>query len=100
MRTPRGVLLHWDPPELAPETLDGYVLEGRQGSQGWEALDRVVAGSETQLLVPGLIKVCGSPDREVPLGCPGPSSSPKPASRPSPPTAVFLNGAGAGDAGP
>lgn len=56
MRTPRGVLLHWDPPELVPETLDGYVLEGRQGSQGWEVLDRVAAGTEAQLLVPGLIK--------------------------------------------
>lgn len=57
VRTPRGVLLHWDPPELVPETLDGYVLEGRQGSQGWEVLDRAVAGTEMQLLVPGLIKV-------------------------------------------
>ncbi|XP_040490412.1 protein turtle homolog A [Ursus maritimus] len=56
VRTPRGVLLHWDPPELVPETLDGYVLEGRQGSQGWEVLDRAVAGTEMQLLVPGLIK--------------------------------------------
>ncbi|KAL2771462.1 protein turtle-like protein A isoform b precursor [Daubentonia madagascariensis] len=56
VRTPRGVLLHWDPPELVPERLDGYVLEGRQGSQGWEVLDRAVAGTEIQLLVPGLIK--------------------------------------------
>uniref|UniRef100_A0A8C0NQE0 Protein turtle homolog A n=1 Tax=Canis lupus familiaris TaxID=9615 RepID=A0A8C0NQE0_CANLF len=56
VRTPRGVLLHWEPPELVPETLDGYVLEGRQGSQGWEVLDRAVAGTELQLLVPGLIK--------------------------------------------
>ncbi|XP_032253102.1 protein turtle homolog A [Phoca vitulina] len=56
VRTPRGVLLHWDPPELVPETLDGYVLEGRQDSQGWEVLDRAVAGTEMQLLVPGLIK--------------------------------------------
>ena len=36
VRTPRGVLLHWDPPELVPKRLDGYILEGRQGSQGWE----------------------------------------------------------------
>uniref|UniRef100_A0A452R901 Immunoglobulin superfamily member 9 n=1 Tax=Ursus americanus TaxID=9643 RepID=A0A452R901_URSAM len=50
VRTPRGVLLHWDPPELVPETLDGYVLEGRQGSQGWEVLDRAVAGTEMQLV--------------------------------------------------
>lgn len=57
MRTPRGVLLHWDPPELVPKRLDGYILEGRQGSQGWEVLDRAVAGTEMQLLVPGLIKV-------------------------------------------
>nr|XP_025842116.1 protein turtle homolog A isoform X1 [Vulpes vulpes] len=56
VRTPRGVLLHWEPPELVPETLDGYVLEGRQGSQGWEVLDGAVAGTELQLLVPGLIK--------------------------------------------
>lgn len=56
VRTPRGVLLHWDPPELIPERLDGYILEGRQGSQGWEILDQGVAGTEIQLLVPGLIK--------------------------------------------
>ncbi|XP_017720323.1 PREDICTED: protein turtle homolog A isoform X2 [Rhinopithecus bieti] len=56
VRTPRGVLLHWDPPELVPKRLDGYVLEGRQGSQGWEVLDPAVAGTETELLVPGLIK--------------------------------------------
>ncbi|XP_035871455.1 protein turtle homolog A isoform X6 [Phyllostomus discolor] len=56
VRTPRGVLLHWDPPELVPQRLDGYILEGRQGAQGWEVLDRAVAGTEMQLLVPGLIK--------------------------------------------
>ncbi|XP_073895776.1 protein turtle homolog A isoform X14 [Macaca fascicularis] len=56
VRTPRGVLLHWDSPELVPKRLDGYVLEGRQGSQGWEVLDPAVAGTETELLVPGLIK--------------------------------------------
>ena len=64
MRTPRGVLLHWDPPELIPKRLDGYVLEGRQGSQDWEILDQAVAGTEIQLLVPGLIKVCA--EREGP----------------------------------
>ncbi|XP_032949928.1 protein turtle homolog A isoform X3 [Rhinolophus ferrumequinum] len=56
IRTPRGVLLHWDPPELVPKKLDGYILEGRQGSQTWEVLDQAVAGTEMQLLVPGLIK--------------------------------------------
>ncbi|XP_058395538.1 protein turtle homolog A [Diceros bicornis minor] len=56
VRTPRGVLLHWDPPELVPKSLDGYILEGRQSSQGWEVLDRAVAGTEMHLLVPGLIK--------------------------------------------
>ncbi|XP_036091189.1 protein turtle homolog A isoform X3 [Rousettus aegyptiacus] len=56
VRTPRGILLHWDPPELVPKRLDGYILEGRQGSQNWEVLDPAVAGTETQLLVPGLIK--------------------------------------------
>lgn len=56
VRTARGVLLHWEPPELIPKRLDGYILEGRQGSQGWEILDQGVAGTEIQLLVPGLIK--------------------------------------------
>uniref|UniRef100_G3UJP1 Protein turtle homolog A n=1 Tax=Loxodonta africana TaxID=9785 RepID=G3UJP1_LOXAF len=56
VRTPRGVLLHWEPPELVPKRLDGYVLEGRQGTQGWEVLDGAVGGTEMQLLVPGLIK--------------------------------------------
>lgn len=70
VRTPRGVLLHWDPPELLPKRLDGYVLEGRQGSQGWEVLDRAVAGTEMQLLVPGLIKVgVGGGHREGPAPC-------------------------------
>lgn len=52
------MLLHWEPPELVPKRLDGYVLEGRQGTQGWEVLDGAVGGTEMQLLVPGLIKVC------------------------------------------
>lgn len=56
VRTPRGILLYWDPPELVPKRLDGYILEGRQGSQTWEVLDQAVAGTEIQLLVPGLIK--------------------------------------------
>ncbi|CAK6439782.1 unnamed protein product [Pipistrellus nathusii] len=56
VRTPRGVLLHWDPPEMVPQRLDGYILEGRQGAQSWEVLDGAVAGAEVQLLVPGLIK--------------------------------------------
>ncbi|XP_004613828.2 protein turtle homolog A isoform X2 [Sorex araneus] len=55
-RTPRGVLLHWEPPEQVPERLDGYILEGRPGSQGWEVLDPAVVGTDRQLLVPGLIK--------------------------------------------
>lgn len=69
MKTPRGVLLHWDPPELIPKRLDGYILEGRQGSQGWEIVDQGVAGTEIQLLVPGLIKVCagGNVARERPV---------------------------------
>nr|XP_044997413.1 protein turtle homolog A isoform X2 [Jaculus jaculus] len=56
VRTPRGVFLHWEPPELVPKKLDGYILEGRQGSEAWEVLDPAVAGTEMQLLVPGLIK--------------------------------------------
>lgn len=78
VRTPRGVLLHWDPPELVPKRLDGYVLEGRQGSQGWEVLDRAVAGTEMQLLVPGLIKVCAGHGRVrvLPGACQCPAQSP------------------------
>lgn len=77
MRTPRGVLLHWDPPEMVPQRLDGYILEGRQGSQSWEVLDGAVAGAEVQLLVPGLIKVSvGSRHRGF-CGSPGPSSIPR-----------------------
>lgn len=49
--------MHWEPPELVPASLDGYVLEGRQGSQSWEVLDGAVASTDVQLLVPGLIKV-------------------------------------------
>lgn len=102
MRTPRGVLLHWDPPELVPETLDGYVLEGRQGSQGWEVLDRVVAGTDARLLVPGLIKVRGwrAPGRPSPR-LSRPQLQPQPsASHADLPTAVFLNRAAVGGAGP
>lgn len=77
------MLLHWDPPELVPETLDGYVLEGRQGSQGWEVLDRVAAGTEAQLLVPGLIKVCG---RRAQGRSPARLSPPQLQPRPQPPT--------------
>nr|XP_028682932.1 protein turtle homolog A isoform X3 [Macaca mulatta] len=79
VRTPRGVLLHWDPPELVPKRLDGYVLEGRQGSQGWEVLDPAVAGTETELLVPGLIKSFRAPlgwavlGPDLPPGTPSPS---------------------------
>lgn len=111
MRTPRGVLLHWDPPELIPKRLDGYVLEGRQGSQDWEILDQAVAGTEIQLLVPGLIKVCA--EREGPPGDLTVSSSslilsshPDSAIFTSCPTsflpltAVFTKGTVAGSAGP
>lgn len=73
------MLLHWEPPELVPETLDGYVLEGRQGSQGWEVLDGAVAGTELQLLVPGLIKVCVG-GRHLP-GAVRPAPAPKPQLR-------------------
>lgn len=78
VRTPRGVLLHWDPPELVPKKLDGYILEGRQGSQAWEVLDQAVAGTEMQLLVPGLIKVSvGGGYRGSSCVSPGPSSIPQ-----------------------
>lgn len=114
MRTPRGVLLHWDPPELVPKRLDGYVLEGRQGSQGWEVLDPAVAGTETELLVPGLIKVCarGNTGSSLlgallhPSPFPKPylldlsSSSPHPTSPFRPTCTVFPRTAGMGGAGP
>lgn len=78
VRTPRGVLLHWDPPELVPQRLDGYILEGRQGTQGWEVLDQAVAGTEMQLLVPGLIKVSmGGWHRRFSCSSAGPSSIPQ-----------------------
>nr|XP_039316061.1 protein turtle homolog A isoform X4 [Saimiri boliviensis boliviensis] len=80
VRTPRGVLLHWDPPELVPKTLDGYVLEGRQGSQGWEVLDPAVPGTETELLVPGLIKVCAG--GHTGSGLPGALLRPPPFPKP------------------
>lgn len=77
VRTPRGVLLHWDPPEVVPQRLDGYILEGRQGSQSWEVLDGAVAGTEVQLLVPGLIKVSVGSRHGGFCGSPGPSSIPQ-----------------------
>lgn len=56
-----------------PERLDCYILEGRPGSRSWEVLDPAVAGTDTQLLVPGLIKVClgTHPRSPPPYGLPG-----------------------------
>lgn len=109
MRTPRGVLLHWDPPEMVPQRLDGYILEGRQGAQSWEVLDGAVAGAEVQLLVPGLIKVGVGSRHGVlrfsgsPLHSPNPDRTVFPASY-SPVTShcsIFSNAAGVGgQAGP
>lgn len=55
--TARGVLLRWEPPGQASVALSGYALELRQDRGGWEVLDRSIPGTETQVLVPGLIKV-------------------------------------------
>ncbi|OPJ71608.1 turtle-like protein A [Patagioenas fasciata monilis] len=54
--TARGVLLRWDPPGQASVALSGYALELRQDKGGWELLDRSIPSTETQVLVPGLIK--------------------------------------------
>lgn len=55
--TVRGVLLRWDPPARASVALSGYALELRQDKGGWEVLERSIPGTDTQVLVPGLIKV-------------------------------------------
>ncbi|XP_053857374.1 protein turtle homolog A-like isoform X2 [Vidua macroura] len=54
--TMRGVLLRWDPPAHASVALSGYALELRQDKGGWEVLERSIPGTDTQVLVPGLIK--------------------------------------------
>ncbi|XP_034954065.2 protein turtle homolog A isoform X1 [Zootoca vivipara] len=54
--TTRGVLLLWEPPFQFSVALTGYTLELRQDQGGWEVLDGSISSSETQLLVPGLIK--------------------------------------------
>ncbi|KAK2540172.1 hypothetical protein Q9966_004739 [Columba livia] len=54
--TARGVLLRWEPPGQALVALSGYALELRQDKGGWEVLDRSIPSTETQVLVPGLIK--------------------------------------------
>uniref|UniRef100_A0A8C3UFI2 Immunoglobulin superfamily member 9 n=1 Tax=Catharus ustulatus TaxID=91951 RepID=A0A8C3UFI2_CATUS len=54
--TVRGVVLRWDPPARASVALSGYALELRQDKGGWEVLERSIPGTDTQVLVPGLIK--------------------------------------------
>ncbi|CAM9129529.1 unnamed protein product [Bubo scandiacus] len=54
--TVRGVLLQWEPPAQFSVALSGYALELRQDKGGWEVLDRSIPSTETQILVPGLIK--------------------------------------------
>ncbi|KAM6294173.1 protein turtle homolog A [Aegotheles albertisi] len=54
--TLRGVLLQWHPPARGSVALGGYALELRQDRGGWEVLDPSIPSTETQLLVPGLIK--------------------------------------------
>ncbi|OWK55073.1 Protein turtle A, partial [Lonchura striata] len=52
----RGVLLRWDPPARASVALSGYALELRQDKGGWEVLESSIPATDTQVLVPGLIK--------------------------------------------
>uniref|UniRef100_A0A8C5S3N2 Immunoglobulin superfamily member 9 n=1 Tax=Laticauda laticaudata TaxID=8630 RepID=A0A8C5S3N2_LATLA len=54
--TTRGVLLLWEPPLHDPTALMGYSLELRQNGGKWEVLSGSIPSSETQFLVPGLIK--------------------------------------------
>ncbi|XP_025029935.1 protein turtle homolog A isoform X2 [Python bivittatus] len=54
--TTRGVLLLWEPPLHDPFALTGYSLEMRQNQGRWEFLSGIIPSSETQFLVPGLIK--------------------------------------------
>ncbi|XP_075463921.1 protein turtle homolog A isoform X2 [Ascaphus truei] len=54
--TSRGVLLHWAPPLHSSLPLSGYGLECRHDEGGWELLDESIPQSESQLVVPGLIK--------------------------------------------
>ncbi|KAM8920786.1 protein turtle homolog A isoform 3-T3 [Pelodytes ibericus] len=54
--TSHGVLLHWTPPLRSSLPLRGYGLEGRRDEGAWELLDESIPTSQTQLLVPGLIK--------------------------------------------
>ncbi|XP_013914081.1 PREDICTED: protein turtle homolog A [Thamnophis sirtalis] len=54
--TVRGVLLLWEPPLHDPSALMGYALELRQNRGKWEVLSGSIPSSETQFLVPGLIK--------------------------------------------
>lgn len=54
--TARGVLLRWQPPAQLSVPLSGYALELRQDRGGWEVLERSIPSTESQVLVPGLIK--------------------------------------------
>uniref|UniRef100_A0A674HKJ4 Immunoglobulin superfamily member 9 n=1 Tax=Taeniopygia guttata TaxID=59729 RepID=A0A674HKJ4_TAEGU len=56
-RERQGVLLRWDPPARASVALSGYALELRQDKGGWEVLESSIPATDTQVLVPGLIKV-------------------------------------------
>ncbi|KAM4662981.1 protein turtle homolog A [Discoglossus pictus] len=54
--TSRGVLLQWAPPLRFTVPLSGYGLECRRDEGSWELLEESIPTSETQFLVPGLIK--------------------------------------------
>ncbi|XP_073423076.1 protein turtle homolog A [Dendrobates tinctorius] len=54
--TSRGVLLTWVPPLRSLYPLRGYGLECRRDEGDWELLDDAIPTTQTQLLVPGLVK--------------------------------------------
>ncbi|XP_053330726.1 protein turtle homolog A isoform X2 [Spea bombifrons] len=54
--TALGVLLQWAPPLRSSLPLRGYGLEGRRDEGAWELLDESIPPSQTQILVPGLVK--------------------------------------------
>ncbi|XP_075048362.1 protein turtle homolog A isoform X1 [Mixophyes fleayi] len=54
--TSRGVLLTWAPPLRSFIPLRGYGLECRRDEGAWELLDESIPTTQTELLVPGLVK--------------------------------------------
>ena len=56
-QTEQGVLLQWAPPEAPPSPLTGYVLQARRGQGQWVVLSNDVGAGQTDMLVPGLLRV-------------------------------------------